>query len=245
MQTSVEDLKNSAVKPAAGRASAPRLHSQRRVQGPGIIQIITLVLWLLCLVVGLLGWWLTQPPPAPTAPPKKAEPPPQAEVLKVDLEPMVLPQVVPQDQSQPPPPSDQPMPALPPLPEVAAYDPSIAFAQPIDGLVRLVSRGQANPGRISATPLPVIQRLVYGQGEGAQPEPDYPQEAVDAGEEGTVGVRLKVDSSGQVIDAQAISPCTWPLLNQAAVQAVRNTWHFSPGPPRIYDVSIAFQLNRL
>lgn len=244
MQTSVEDLKHPTVTPSAGRANAPRLRLQRRAQGPGIIQIITLVLWLLCLVVGLLGRWLTQPPPAPTAPPKKVEPPVQSEVLKVDLEPMVLPQAVAQNQAQPPPP-DQPLPAAPPLPEVTAYNPTIAFAQPIDGLVRLVGRGQANPGRISGTPLPVIQRLVYGLGEGAQPEPDYPQDAVDAGEEGIVGVRLRVDTQGRVTDAEAISPCRWPLLNQAAVQAVRSTWQFPSGPPRIYDVSITFQLNRL
>lgn len=243
MQTSVEDLTKSAASPAAGRASAVRLRPQRRAQGPGMIQIITLVLWLLFLIVGLLGMWLTHPPPAPAAPPRKPEPTPKTEVLKVDLEPMVLPQTA-QDPSQPPPPSDQPLPAVPPLPEVAAYNPSIAFAQPIDGLVRLVSRGQANPGRVAVVRAPVIQRLVYGRGEGAQPEPDYPEEAFDAGEEGVVGVRFKVDSDGRVIDAQAFSPSRWPLLNQAAVQSIRDTWRFPPGPPRIYEVSITYRINR-
>jgi len=240
----VTNLKDSGVgAPVAARPARAGRGEHHRVDGPGMIQIITLVLWLACVAVGLLGMWLTQPPPPATAPPKKPEPP-VAEVLKVDLQPMVLPQDVAPDPSQPPPPADQPMPTVPPLPEVAAFSPSIAFAQPIEGAVRLVPLSRANPARLSTLATPVVQRLIYGQGEGVQPEPDYPQEAAEAGQQGVVEVRLKVDPNGRVADAQAIVPCRWPLLNLAAVRAVRETWRFGPGPPRVYDVSITFRLNQ-
>jgi protein TonB len=210
-----------------------------------MVQIITLVLWVACLIVGLLGMWLTKPPIAPPTPPaKKPEPPLQAEVLKVELEPTVLPPQAAPDPSLPAPPVDQPPAAPPPLPEVAAPSAAMAFAQPIEGAVRLVPLNRANPARLSIVAAPVIQRLTYGLGEGRQPEPDYPQEAVDAGQQGVVGVRFKVDTDGRVVAAQIILPSPWPLLNQSALRAVRETWHFGPGPPRLYDVSITFHLNQ-
>lgn len=209
-----------------------------------MIQIITLVLWLSCLAIGLLGMWLTEPPVAAPPPPKKSEPPLQVQVMNVELQPVVLPPQAPPDPSQPPPPPDESPAAPPPLPEVAAPSAAMAFAQPIEGAVRLVPLSRANPARLSVVAAPPVQRLTYGQGEGRQPEPDYPQEAVDAGQQGVVGVRLRVDQEGGVAAAQVIAPCPWPLLNQSALRAVRDTWHFGPGPPRLYDVYITFHLNQ-
>lgn len=245
---SVENLKDSTVRPQAAPRPAPprRLVQSRSIHGPGMVQIITLVLWVSCVVVGLLGMWLTHPPAAPPpAPIKKPPPPLKAEVLNVDLAPMPLPPPAPRNPSEPPPPAAPSPASPPPLPEVAAPSAAMAFAQPIEGAVRLVPLSQANPARLPATVAPVVQRLTYGLGEGRQPEPDYPQEAVEAGEQGVVGVRFRVDTDGQVVAAQITSPCPWPLLNESALRAVRDTWHFGPGPPRLYEVAITFHLNQL
>ena len=107
------------------------------------------------------------------------------------------------------------------------------------------------PPRIAATTvyfqknLPLArQLLIYGQGEGKQPAPEYPLRAIREGQEGTVVVRLAVTESGSVTSAEAFTPSPWPLLNEAAVRVVRDRWHFRSGPPRLYDVAIRFQLSK-
>ena len=103
------------------------------------------------------------------------------------------------------------------------------------GPVRIAPAGQAAP--ISA---PI--RLTFGVGEGRQPPPEYPREAVLAQQEGTVVVVFTVGTNGRVTDAVATSPSPWEILNQAALRKIRQTWRFSQGPVRSYQVTIQFQL---
>ena len=101
----------------------------------------------------------------------------------------------------------------------------------------------AGPKDVAVAPSPLVQHLTYGHGEGRQPAPIDPYEAALAHQQGTVVVRFTVDANGNVTGADAVSPSPWPLLNQAAVRAVRDTWHFSAaGAPRAYEVSIQFKL---
>ena len=90
--------------------------------------------------------------------------------------------------------------------------------------------------------VPRVTQLVFGQGEGAQPAPDYPREAALAGEEGTVGVWFTVDAGGNVQTAEAVNPCKWPILNQAAVRSILDTWRFKAGEPRTFEINIIYQL---
>jgi protein TonB len=101
------------------------------------------------------------------------------------------------------------------------------------------------PARVAPTTAPAIRRITFGQGEGRQPPPEYPREAIQAGQEGVVVVRFSVGADGTVQAAQLATPSRWPLLNQAALAVVRDRWRLGPGPPRTYEVSIRFQLNRL
>ena len=96
---------------------------------------------------------------------------------------------------------------------------------------------------LNAAP-PTAQRLTYGQGEGRQPAPEYPREAAMAHQQGTIVVRFTVGEDGHVQNAQAITPCPYALLNQAAVRAVRENWRFRTGPVRTFEVSIEFQLKQ-
>ena len=72
-------------------------------------------------------------------------------------------------------------------------------------------------GRVSAGVLNGKAKIRY--------PPAYPQEAKDAGAAGVVGVRVLVDETGKVVEAEAISG--HPLLRQAAVDAAYK-WRFAP-----------------
>ncbi len=153
---------------------------------------------------------------------------------------------------------------------VAVPSQAIALALPVEGLTKLVdasyaesspparptttaptpagSAGRENTGTQCKAPAlptvaPTVTHLTFGEGEGDQPLPDYPHDAVTQRQEGAVGVRLTVADDGRVINAYVITPCRWPLLNQSALRAVRQHWRFQPGLQRQYEVSIEFQLH--
>jgi len=188
----------------------------------GLIAVFTLVLWVFCAIVSVVGL-LTQshgpPPPAP--------PPPHAQLLTVQLADELPPSL------SAPPVQPKSAPAAPQT--VAEPSTEIPFELPIAGPVRIASTREAVP--VSA---PV--HLTFGVGEGRQPSPEYPREAVLAQEQGTVVVVFTVGTNGRVTSAIASSPSPWEILNQAAVRRIRQAWRFSPGPVRTYQVAIQFQL---
>jgi TonB family protein len=238
---------------ASGNGAAPgarttvpaRRFSERRKDIP-LLPVITLVVWVACVTVGLVGliWPSTPAPPAGAATQPTAD---QPQELQVDVTNEPMP-----DEDQPPPAlADQsPAPdvpdAGPPAILAALPSPDIAFEKLVEGPVRLVSAVAAAPSAAetdSRLPLSARsnpRRITYGRGEGVQPAPQYPIEAILDQEQGTVVVRFTVDSQGRVNDAEAYIPCPWPLLNQEAVRAIRETWRFSAGSPRFYEVSIHF-----
>lgn len=242
-EVDVPAASSSPVTPAEGEAA-------RRVRPePTFLQVFTLVLWVTCLAVGLLGLWLAgRLGPAKPPPPKLVEPPPvQAELIEVA---MTTEKLAPATDSPPPAPdapAEPPPPEAPPLPAVAAPSPAIAFAVPVAGPVRIVPAARAAAGRVAPAPRPAVQHLVYGVGTAAaQPQPDYPDGAKFAHQEGVVGIQFTVSSGGRVSDARIVEPSPFPLLNQSALRTVRDEWanpQWVPGT--IYLISIRFQLNQL
>jgi TonB family protein len=235
------------------RSSVPRaikaVSSQNQDNSPyTLTQIVTAVLWSACLLVGGLGFALPYSRPhAPALPPE----PVMVEKLEVDLANDPLPPAAsPSDPlSAPPPPSALVEPQL--APAVAVAEPSaVAFAVPVDGPTVVVAPDQAThtrPATIQASSFSGSaspQTLVFGQGEGRQPAPEYPARAAKLGQQGTVDVRLTVDTDGRVIETVVAGPCEWTLLNDAAERTVRHRWRFSHGPMRVYEVAIHFALAR-
>jgi len=222
----------------AVKTFASAAHDANNING---LSVFTLVLWMVCSLVGGLGFAIHYAHPHP----HRTQPPPvKVEMLEVKLadDPQPTPEV-----SQNPPVTDSP--AQPQIPQpiaVAQPSPAIAFALLVKGPVQIVAprfaaRTQATPTP-APVPSPTPQKLVFGEGEGHQPKPDYPQSAQRAGEEGSVTVRFTVAENGQVIAAEIIAPSRWPLLNKSALRAVRERWRFAPGTIRRYDVPIRFQL---
>jgi TonB family protein len=229
--------------------------------------VVTLVLWFICVVVGAAGLVLGYPRTGPAA--KQPEPPVQILNVNVTEDPGLpappdsgppppAPEVQPPP-APPPPPADVVVAPAPPLVAVAVPNPAIPFALPVEQPSRIVDAKQAVPparqttptspqvaipARPTGPPTGVPQRLTFGEGEGAQPAPQYPREAVMARQEGTVIVRFTVGADGRVQKAEASKPSSSAMLNQAAVRAVRETWRFRSGPVRLYEVAIEFELRQ-
>jgi TonB family protein len=236
---------------AASAAPARRSASVWTQGEPFILSVLTLVLWVSCLAVGWLGFNFPYARPQPKPP----EPVVVAQRIQVELTsdslPAVEPASTPPEPLTPPPlPDNTVVSAVPPLLAVAEPTPAIAFALPVEGPVRVVPAAQAAFVRPTApvdptpAPAPAAQPLTYGQGEGRQPAPSYPLAARRQGQEGTVLIRFTVGTDGRVLSAEAAKPSPWPLLNDAALAAVRGSWRFSSGPVRLYEVPIQFVLKK-
>jgi len=175
----------------------------------------------------------------------------QAELLQVKLTSAPLPPLDPQPQSGGTPQTQQAQPSpplMPPLASVALASPDIAFAVPLEAPVQIVPAAQAAQFKATAqtntvVAAPLVQPLTYGIGEGRQPAPHYPREAVRSGQEGKVAVRFAVGENGRVLSAETVTPSPWPLLNEEAVRTVRQRWRFRNGPARLYEVTIRFELH--
>lgn len=77
----------------------------------------------------------------------------------------------------------------------------------------------------------------------AQPQPRYPQRALEAEKEGSVRLRITIGPDGSVTDAQVVSSRPPGWFENAALAAVRN-WRYQPSGRTIQtDVEIEFKLN--
>jgi protein TonB len=207
-----------------------------------LVPVLTLVGWLCCLAIGVLGLMLPYGHPHRSVTATESVKV-QRLVVELSKEP---PAPVETERLAGNPGSSTPLPAdamAPPPIAVAQPSPAIAFALPVEGPTRVVPLDQAtyakpaHPAQSTA-----VQQLTFGQGEGRQPSPEYPMQAIEQHQEGVVVVRLIVAANGQVSSAEAIQPCSWPLLNESAVRTVRQQWRFSVGEMRVYDVAIRFQI---
>jgi protein TonB len=261
-------LTDVSIPPAAAASDAVSLVAEPSYRDPAILEgpehlvpLTTLVLWLGCMAVGVAGWVLHYPPPEPlaNAPAPAAV---QAVNVNISLSPAPASAVPPADaapappaesppppaQTAPPPPTPEPPAALsaPPLENLAVPIAAPAFAVPAKPVPQPAQAVlPARPAAVApaAPPRPAgPQRITFGQGEGLQPAPLYPREAVIDRIQGTVVIRFTVRQDGSVQHAEISQPCSSALLNQAALRAVRETWHFPRGAVREYEVAIQFEL---
>lgn len=212
------------------------IHQADQTSELGLVPVATAIVWIGCVIVGATGTWLI----APVRRASMAKPPPpvQATLIHVDLSHSAAPA-----HSAPPaplPPAPTVPPPAPPIAAVAAPSATIAFALPTTGPVKLVSAAQAVP--VGSADDGSVRRITYGQGEGAQPPPEYPPEAELARQAGTVLVRFTIGEDGHVTYAEAAQPSPYALLNQSAVRTIREEWQFTPGPVREREISIEFRL---
>lgn len=122
---------------------------------------------------------------------------------------------------------------------VAAGSPSPAGESGVaSGVLAPYSQGAASPPLIRAEP-----------DYASNPPPPYPRSAQERGWEGTVRLQVRVSAVGDVADLKVESSSGYPVLDRAALDAVRS-WRFRPA--RFGDrpvegtvlVPIAFTLRR-
>lgn len=138
------------------------------------------------------------PPPEPEPPPQPPEPPPP--------------------EPAPPPPPPEPMTeptSEPPAPEQHIPPPKPPRSAPPKPALPHTAVSHAAPG-ISARPQ-----------YRSNPKPDYPAEARRLREEGVVMLSVSVSSEGRVTGVSVAQSSGHPLLDQAALEAVRH-WTFEP-----------------
>jgi TonB family protein len=245
-------LNHSALTHHVGTTFAPPKPLDEGAQEANrLVGALTLALWSVGVSLGVLGFFVHYPRPHRVAPQEEAVTGRQLQV-ELDSQPEPLPAAelaLPDPTGLPPPPDEMPMPQVTqPIP-VARPDPKIAFAVPVQAPTRVVEAARAahslpatNQPRSGSASVPSPTQLVFGEGEGKQPAPDYPRQAMRLGQEGTVVVQLNVEDSGRVLSAMAEIPSPWPLLNEAALRVVREKWRFPPGPARTYQVAIRFEI---
>ncbi|MBI5774395.1 MAG: TonB family protein [Verrucomicrobia bacterium] len=237
-------MTNTEKKSSAADASPAALAATRG--DLTVAPVFTLVLWLTCLTVGAVGFVL------PYARPKVicfCEEPVEAQKLEVELtaeeiKPAELPAP---DPSLPPTAEALTLPPMPqpsaPVVAVATASPTVAFTVPILNPTRIALPAKSASYIVpAATPAPTA--ISFGRGEGKQPAPKYPRQAVREGQEGIVGVVFSVGVDGRVVAAELKSPSPWELLNREALRVIREEWRFVSGPVRFHEISIVFQLTK-
>lgn len=212
------------------------------------LQLSTFTGWTVALLTGLLGFLL--PYPRPQSVVTEPELPP-VEAIEVELsnESVARP-----DDAPPPVDLSEPIPEAPPLDapppvQVAKLTDAVAFALPTDALAEVVELSHASFSRVAPDTAhqpapPPVQSLTFGRGEGNQPAPRYPRRAVREGQEGSVTVVFTVNERGSVVAAQLARGCPWPLLNEAALEVIRERWRFPSGGARRYEINIHFELRK-
>lgn len=216
--------------------------------------VITLVLWLSVESGALVGWVLAYPSPRLV---ERTVKPTQAELLSVQLTAEAVPLVetssAPASEASPPSLPERFVPASAPAPvAVAEPSPAAVLHRVAESPVQATPITMASSSHPAASPTtqgaldhrPLVQQLHYGQGEGKQPAPEYPLSARRQGQQGTVAIRFTVGTDGQVVAAEVAKPAPWATLTEAALRVVRDRWRFRPGPLRLYEVSIRFELSR-
>jgi protein TonB len=213
-----------------------------------MLSLFTAVLWVVFVAAGAAGLKI-QYAKLSTAP--KVLPPITVERLDVNViktEPVGSPKIELTQRQPIPEPNPVAAPSLPSLLPVADPKLDIPFPLAVKDPSKITERSKAVPSAVRATPTATkstsVEHLTFGEGEGDQPAPDYPTEAKVAHQEGNVIVQMTIGENGDVTDATVTSPCSWPILNQAALRAVRDTWYFGKGPIRYKDIEFVFKLNQ-
>lgn len=150
---------------------------------------------------------------------------------------------------EPPPPTDQPMdtPAVTVVAAVADAS-QVAFSVPVQGAVAVASARFAAPPPANLTapparPTPVKFNPTTTTDGGSYPQPIYPRFAMRQKQQGSVTIEIKVDSTGAVTSAEVFKTSGYTVLDEAAVDVVKNRWRFPTGPERLFHWNCTFQLN--
>ena len=157
----------------------------------------------------------------------------------------------------------QPVPVETPaiVPAVAPMSSEVTFAVPVDGPVRLVAAQYAPPPPANLKPVsapasnygqpggngssgPGPQAFTPSAGDGGYyPRPEkYPTLAQQRGWQGTVMLDVSVNVRGKPYLVSVAESSRYRILDNEALEWVKNNWQFPVGPERRYLVPFVYKL---
>jgi protein TonB len=192
---------------------------------------------LLFLLIGLVG----------LRPPKVIQKPlsePQEIVPVVFTPPEEQPKNEPEVKQDEPEPKEQPLDTPQVAVVVAAADPStVAFAVPVQGAVAIApARFATAPPPIDSAPPKPTKFDPNAATDGKFPPPVYPAIARRNRYQGKTTIELLVDTAGTITSAKVLKSSGYPVLDEAALQAVKGQWRPAPGPARDLVWECTFKL---
>ncbi len=134
------------------------------------------------------------------------------------------------------------------VPVVVAPDPSkVNFAVPVTGpTVKATDFKYAGPPpRTTQRSGPSGPQVIHAGDSadgGSYPQPDYPREALLRRETGSGEVYIEVDADGALTKAEIRISSGSPVLDRAALTAVRKKWKFPPGGVRTFRWPFEFTM---
>lgn len=194
----------------------------------------------LFLVVGLVG---LKTPRVIQRPVSEISEPVPVVFTQPDEPPKTEPELKPEDE----PPQDTPTEAPQVATVVAVADPtSVAFAVPVEGAVAIAPAAHLATPPPSANQAPPAPRAVpfnpSTAGAGSFPDPHYPTIAMRNHYQGTVIVEFVVDQAGRLSSVKVQKSSGYPVLDEEALDTVKNRWRFTAGKPGYFYKPFAFQL---
>jgi periplasmic protein TonB len=130
---------------------------------------------------------------------------------------------------------------------VAAADPSsVAFAVPVQGAVAIAPAAHLAtpppPSPVNQAPPRAVQFNPTTAGGGSFPDPRYPAIAARNHYQGTVVVEFVVDEAGRLTSAKIQKSSGFPVLDEEALETLKNRWRFAPGSAGYFYKPFTFQL---
>lgn len=128
-------------------------------------------------------------------------------------------------ETPPPPPPPMPLLAVPPPLYVPPPEVDIAKPPPVQSTAPTVVTTVA-----PATPAPTAPvRAMPSIDLAHSSQPNYPPEARQLGQQGSLILQVLVDASGRAIDSKLVQSSGFELLDQAALAGVKTNYRFTPG----------------
>ncbi|MBP6563591.1 MAG: energy transducer TonB, partial [Neisseriaceae bacterium] len=95
-----------------------------------------------------------------------------------------------------------------------------------------------------------VTQPTHSGGHLNNPQPPYPTQSLEAEEEGSVGLRVKVEANGRPSNVELAKSSGYPRLDRSALKTVREKYRFTPATqngqpiPYTYTFSIRFNIPR-
>lgn len=199
----------------------------------------------LFLAVGLVG---LKPPPVIEKPINE----PVEIVPVVFTPPEEQPQVKPEESQQQPDESQVEPTDMPQVVTIVApANANVAFAVPVEGVPVAVASQVSMatpppPAAVQSKPAAPPKQIKFNPDVatdgGSYPDPRYPQVALRNRYQGTVTLAIELDTNGAVTALKVQKTSGHNILDETAMDVVKNKWRFPPGEKRSYLWDCTFKI---